>query len=163
MTLATGLMGGGILLIIVSFFIKDGTKKVQQDVEELSISIYQETNGLKKRLKIIEEELFLEPKFTMPSAPAAKAAPKPQEPAIQPDNIQRALAFAKHAANKANQQAAKQAYGTNHSGDDKPIHDILKNQVLALHKQGLSISEISQRSTLSEAQVQQVIMASGGA
>lgn len=47
-------------------------KKVEQELEELSISIYQETNSLKKRLKIVEEELLLEPNFNVKSPVSTK-------------------------------------------------------------------------------------------
>jgi len=69
----------GILLIITSFFFKNSAKKVEQDVEELSISIFQETNNLKRRLKIVEEELLLEPEFQVKSPPAQNnAIPNPK-------------------------------------------------------------------------------------
>lgn len=51
----------GIILIMISFFIKDSTKKLEKEVEELSIQLFQETNALKRRIKIIEEELLLNP------------------------------------------------------------------------------------------------------
>ncbi|PKC52632.1 hypothetical protein RhiirA1_481066, partial [Rhizophagus irregularis] len=43
------------------------SKKIEKDLEELSISIYQETNSLKRRLKVVEEELLLEPNFQVKS------------------------------------------------------------------------------------------------
>ncbi|WP_107841705.1 hypothetical protein [Metasolibacillus meyeri] len=63
MELSIILMIVGIFFIILSLFLRDSTKKVEKEVEELSISIFQETNQLKRRLKVVEEELMLEPNF----------------------------------------------------------------------------------------------------
>ncbi|MFJ3388418.1 hypothetical protein [Lysinibacillus sp. NPDC086135] len=131
------LMIVGILLIITSFFFKNSAKKVEQDVEELSISIFQETNNLKRRLKIVEEELLLEPEFQVKS-------PSVQNNAIPNPKVQQVM--------QAVQQAAPKT---------KPIHQIIVSQVLELNKQGLSIADISIRSNLTEEQVRQVI-ANGG-
>jgi len=136
----------GILLIIASFFFKNSAKKVEQDVEELSISIFQETNNLKRRLKIVEEELLLEPEFQV-------KAPLAQDNAIQNPKIQQVM------------QAVQQAAQTSKAGQavpkTKPIHQIIVSQVLELNKQGLSVADISIRSNLTEEQVRQVI-ANGG-
>lgn len=49
----------GIIFIIISFFI--GQKNVidADEVEKISISLHQETHGLKKRIKLLEEELMM--------------------------------------------------------------------------------------------------------
>jgi len=140
------LMIVGILLIIASFFFKNNAKKVEQDVEELSISIFQETNNLKRRLKIVEEELLLEPEFQVKSSPA-------QNNMIPNPNIQQVMQTVQKAAqsSKTGQAALKM----------KPIHQIIISQVLELNKQGLSVADISIRSNLTEEQVRQVI-ANGG-
>lgn len=102
----------GILLIIVSFFLKDSTKKMESEVEELSITLYQETSAIKRRLKIVEEELLLEgSKITVPKKQKTKPV----------------------------------------------IHEIIRSQVLELHKQGYSLPEISKRSSLSIEDVKYVI------
>ncbi|MFC5603554.1 hypothetical protein [Sporosarcina koreensis] len=49
----------GILFIILSFFIGKSTRKSEEDIENISISLHQETNQLKKRLKAVEEELMI--------------------------------------------------------------------------------------------------------
>ncbi|HEX5564296.1 MAG TPA: hypothetical protein VFX34_05015, partial [Sporosarcina sp.] len=49
----------GILLIILSFFIGKSTRKNEEEIENISISLHQETNQLKKRLKAVEEELMI--------------------------------------------------------------------------------------------------------
>ena len=101
----------GIILIILSFFIKDTNKKIEKDMEELSFSFYQEISTLKRRMKIIEEELMIE--NTSKPLPTKKSPPA--------------------------------------------IHEILKNQVLELHKQGFSMDEISARSSLTIEQIKSVI------
>lgn len=136
----------GIVLIFISFFFKNSAKKVEQDVEELSISIFQETNNLKRRLKVVEEELLLEPDFQVKSSTAKNSA-------VQNPKVQQVMQAVQQAA-----QVKKSNVMPNHS---KPIHDIIISQVLELNKQGLSIADISIRSNLTEEQVQQVI-ANGG-
>ncbi|MFY0519611.1 hypothetical protein [Lysinibacillus sphaericus] len=141
------LMIAGIVLIVVSFFFKNTAKKVEQDVEELSISIFQETNNLKRRMKIVEEELLLEPEFQVKS-------PVAQNQTIQNPKMQQVM----QAVQQAAQQATKSAQLPQNT---KPIHQIIISQVLELNKQGLSIADISIRSNLTEEQVRQVI-ANGG-
>lgn len=136
MALSTILMIIGILFIILSFFLKDPAKKIEQDVEELSISIFQETNALKRRMKIVEEELMLEPDFQVKSPTTS-----------QLNNFQQM-----QAQYKPQQTAASQ----------KPIHEIIISQVLELNKQGLAIPDISLRSNLTEQQVRQVLTTRGG-
>lgn len=133
----------GLVFIILSFFMKDSSKKTEQDLEELSISIYQETNNLKRRLKIVEEELLLEPNFKVQS-------PKPSPMAT----FQQV----------AEQVKAAQAMGTpvqQAATSMKPVNSILVSQVIELNKQGLSIEEISKRSTLTPQQIQG-ILSNGG-
>lgn len=73
MELSTILIIIGIISIIVSFFLKDTSKKMEKDMEDLSIQFYQEMNNIKRRLKAVEEELLLEPSFQV------KPAKKPME------------------------------------------------------------------------------------
>ena len=103
----------GVLLIALSFFIKDTSKKVETEVEDLSFTVYQETSALKRRLKVIEEELLIEP---------INSAPKKSASAVKP-----------------------------------VIHEIIKSQVLELHKQGYSLKDISSRSSLTIEEVKSVI------
>ncbi|WPK11475.1 hypothetical protein R6U77_16510 [Lysinibacillus louembei] len=82
MELSIILMIVGIFFIILSLFLRDSHKKVEKEVEDLSLTIFQETNQLKRRLKIVEEELMLEPNFQV-----AKKKPLPAQPrASQPVN-----------------------------------------------------------------------------
>lgn len=148
MDLATILMIVGIVFIALSFFIKDKAKKVEADLEDLSINIYQETNSLKRRLKMVEEELLLEPNFQI----------KPQKTAQM--NQQHAMNTFQQVAAQVN-AGQKMTIPTQQQPDAKPIHSILVSQVIELDKQGLSIEEISKRSTLTPQQIQSVL-ATGG-
>lgn len=123
----------GIICIIISFFLKDTSKKVEKDLEELSISIYQETNALKRRLKIVEEELLLEPNF--------------QVTPTKPKNVTK--------------DPIKQAVSTHNEAPTKPVNEILVRQVIELNKQGYALSEISKLSTLTEQQIQVILKNNG--
>lgn len=133
------LMGVGIFFIIVSFFTKDKSAKVETELEELSINLYQETNALKRRLKIVEEELMLEPNFQI-------APKKPQAQAKSP-----MATFQQVTAQLQQTQAIPKA------PQAKPINSILVSQVQALHAQGLSMDEISKRSTLSHTEIASIL------
>ena len=135
----------GLVFIILSFFIKDSSKKTEQDLEELSISIYQETNSIKRRLKIVEEELLLEPNFKV-QAPKVQAKPSPMA------TFQQVAGQVKAAQAISQLQAATST---------KPVNNILVRQVIELNKQGLSIEEISKRSTLTPEQIQGILLNGG--
>lgn len=132
----------GLVFIILSFFFKDSTKKNEKDLEELSISIYQETNSIKRRLKLVEEELLLEPNFKVQAKPSPMAT------------FQQVAGQVK-AAQAMSQQVQQAATST------KPVHNILVSQVIELNKQGLSIEEISKRSTLTPEQIQGILLNGG--
>ncbi|ABO67736.1 MULTISPECIES: sigma factor-like helix-turn-helix DNA-binding protein [Geobacillus] len=48
-----------ILLLIISFFAKDELKPLEEQIEQLTVSLAQETYQMKKRLQVIEEELLI--------------------------------------------------------------------------------------------------------
>ncbi|WP_432355246.1 hypothetical protein [Sporosarcina sp. A2] len=50
----------GIVALILSIFV-GAKQKSTDEVEQISISLHQETNHLKKRLKALEEELMIQP------------------------------------------------------------------------------------------------------
>lgn len=140
MDLSSILMVIGILCIITSFFIKDSSKKVEKDLEELSISIFQETNSLRKRLKVIEEELLLEPNFQV-------TPPK--------------IAQKQNTIETFKQVAATQSNGKGPSAE-KRINEILVRQVIELNKQGYPLEKISALSTLTEEQITMILRNNGG-
>lgn len=48
-----------ILLLIISLFLKNRFTQLDEQIEQLSISMMQENYQLKKKLKILEEELLI--------------------------------------------------------------------------------------------------------
>ncbi|MED4055544.1 hypothetical protein P4654_15670 [Niallia taxi] len=114
------LLGIAVLLFIVSLFMKDPYKKLQEDIDQLSIQQVQEIYKIKKKLKVLEEELLIDEVDMNPVIPVADRQP-----------------IADDSAN--------------------PIHAIIKNQVWSLASQGVSIEKIASQSSLSTAQVQQII------
>lgn len=73
MDLSVILMSAGIIIILISFFTGNSKKRTEKELEELSMSFYQENNQLKRRLKVIEEELMLSQKSMTPTT--SKTAP----------------------------------------------------------------------------------------
>src|SRR5690625_3499432 len=53
------LVAFGIVLVIISFFVSHSNRADSDELEKISISLHQETNGLKKRIKALEEELMM--------------------------------------------------------------------------------------------------------
>ncbi|MER1956510.1 MAG: hypothetical protein ABS942_03965 [Solibacillus sp.] len=139
----------GIVIILISLFFKDTSGRVEKELDDLSINIYQETNALKRRIKTLEEELLVEPNFQIKSP---KVNQTKQQDVME--TFQQVATQVKAAQNYGAQTQYTQASA-------KPINGILVSQVLALNSQGLSIDEISKRSTLSPAQIQSII-ATGG-
>lgn len=58
------LIGISCMLLVVSFFAKDRLKQVEEQLDQLTISLAQETYQLKKRLKVVEEELLMDDTMT---------------------------------------------------------------------------------------------------
>ncbi|TRZ39109.1 hypothetical protein CEQ21_19225 [Niallia circulans] len=114
------LLGIAVLLFIVSLFMKDPYKKLQEDIDQLSIQQVQEIYKIKKKLKVLEEELLIDEVDMSPAIPVVDSQPRADDSA-------------------------------------NPIHAIIKNQVWSLASQGVSIEKIASQSSLSTAQVQQII------
>lgn len=114
-TLLLSLLSLAIILFIAAFFKKDRVTKLEEDLEQLTLTHMQDIYLLKKKIKILEEE-FLSDDLPMSPLPALK-------------------------------QKKQQA----------PINEILKNQVLSLYQQGLSLKQISAQSTLSTEVITKII------
>lgn len=56
-----GLFVFAIILLLLSFAGKDRIKLLEDQVEQLSLTQLQETYLIKKKLKVLEEELLMEP------------------------------------------------------------------------------------------------------
>ncbi|MGP7816248.1 hypothetical protein [Niallia sp. 01092] len=54
------LLSFSIVLFLLSFFAKDPYKTLQDDLDQLSIQQYQELYKVKKKLKLLEEELLID-------------------------------------------------------------------------------------------------------
>ncbi|MBA2873484.1 DUF6115 domain-containing protein [Thermaerobacillus caldiproteolyticus] len=53
------LIGIAFVLFIFSFFAKDHMKNIEEQLDHLTLSLAQETYQIKKRLKVLEEELLM--------------------------------------------------------------------------------------------------------
>lgn len=49
----------GLIAVIASFFIGKPNRTYADELEKVSMSLHQETNGLQKRLRAVEEELMI--------------------------------------------------------------------------------------------------------
>lgn len=70
------LVGIGVILSIASFFLGQKSNIDAEEIEKISISLHEETNGLKKRIKVLEEELMM----SMEPFDVTDKAPARQEP-----------------------------------------------------------------------------------
>ncbi|KMY54758.1 hypothetical protein AC623_13125 [Bacillus sp. FJAT-27231] len=62
--LIIGLAVAGVVFLLLSFFLKDRSRQLEKEVEELSLQFLQETYQLKKKIKVLEEELLIGPPVT---------------------------------------------------------------------------------------------------
>ena len=113
------LLAAATVLFIASFFQKDRTAKLENDLEQLAVSHMQDMYQLKKKVKLLEEELLIQD-TPVPAVPQSRRTGSPAQ-----------------------------------------INAILKNQVLSLYRQGLSIDQIVRQSTLSKELVMTVLETSG--
>ncbi|MHA6259491.1 hypothetical protein ACXYMX_06185 [Sporosarcina sp. CAU 1771] len=49
----------GLVAIVASFFLGNSSSNYSDELEKVSMSLHQETSGLKKRLRAVEEELMI--------------------------------------------------------------------------------------------------------
>lgn len=97
------LLGISLFILLLSLFQKDPYKELKEEIDHLTLQHVQELYQVKKKLKILEEELLI-----------------------------------------SNDQLSETAVTDN----DREIHDIIKNQVLALAQQGKPIEQIAVQSSL---------------
>jgi len=57
--LIIALISISVLLFIISFFMNDPVKVVKEELDQLSIQMLQDTYQLKKKVRILEEELLV--------------------------------------------------------------------------------------------------------
>ncbi|WP_204524706.1 hypothetical protein [Litchfieldia alkalitelluris] len=53
------LLSLSIILLILSFFKKDSIKELEDQIDQLSMTLIQETYQLKKKISVLEEELLV--------------------------------------------------------------------------------------------------------
>jgi hypothetical protein len=58
-TIMLGLLGFSLLLLLFSFFQRDPYKELKEEVDQLTLQQVQEVYQLKKKIKILEEELLI--------------------------------------------------------------------------------------------------------
>ena len=68
------LLGCSVVLFLISFFLPDATKDLKEEIEQLSLKVYQDHYKINRRLKVLEEELLLP--TSLESVPKA-SAPNP--------------------------------------------------------------------------------------
>ncbi|EKN63971.1 hypothetical protein P9E76_05600 [Schinkia azotoformans] len=61
-----GLFSFSIVLLALSFFKKDKYKELENQVENLTMIVMQENYQLKKKMKVLEEELLGNESYTVP-------------------------------------------------------------------------------------------------
>lgn len=101
-----------IILLVISFFKKDKVARLEEELEQITLSHMQDIYQLKKKVSILEEEFIIQDQPRYYSSPTS-------QPVI--------------------------------------INEIIKNQVLALHRQGCSLDQIEKQSTLTKEQIIEVI------
>lgn len=108
-----------IILLIISFFKQDKMAKLEEELEQVTLTHMQDIYQLKKKVSILEEEFMIQDQPSHYSTSARKSYPSNSHPVA--------------------------------------INEIIKNQVLALHRQGCSLEQIEKQSTLSKDQIMDVI------
>lgn len=61
-----GLFSFSIVLLVLSFFKKDKYNELENQVENLTMIVMQENYQLKKKMKVLEEELLGNESYTVP-------------------------------------------------------------------------------------------------
>ncbi len=108
-----------IILLIISLFKKDKAAKLEEELEQVTLTHMQDIYQLKKKVAILEEELMIQ---DQPSHYSSSTTPS-------------------------------------FSSNTQPvaINEIIKNQVLALQRQGCSLAQIEKQSTLTKDQIIEVL------
>lgn len=83
-----GLLVISILLLILSFFLKDPVKELKNELDQFSMQQIQEIYQLKRKIKILEEELLIdEDEFKNPVSFAAPSAKRKEIHAILKNQV----------------------------------------------------------------------------
>ncbi len=106
-----------IILLVISLLKKGKVAKLEEELEQVTLTNMQDIYQLKKKVSILEEELLIQ-----------------DQPSF----------YSSHASQSS-------------SSNIQSINEIIKNQVLALHRQGCSLEQIEKQSTLTKEQIIEVI------
>jgi hypothetical protein len=106
-----------LILWILSFFLKDPYKQLREEMDQLFMQQLEEIYHIKKKLKVLEEELLINDIAFTPPTP--------------------------HVQFNA---AAKSS-----------VHEIIKNQVWSLARQGIPLKQIAEQASLSLYEVQAIL------
>lgn len=68
--LLTGIIAFALILFVVSFIFPNRTKELKEEIEQLSMKVYEENYQIKKRLRLLEEELLIADDFPKRDVPA---------------------------------------------------------------------------------------------
>lgn len=83
-----GLLVISILLLILSFFLKDPVKELKNELDQFSMQQIQEIYQLKRKIKILEEELLIdEDEFKNPVSFAAPSSKRKEIHAILKNQV----------------------------------------------------------------------------
>lgn len=58
--LMMGLLAFAVVVFVLSFFLKDPYKELREEIDQLTIQQVQEVYQIKKKLKVLEEELLVD-------------------------------------------------------------------------------------------------------
>ncbi len=105
-----------IILFILSFFVKDPYKELREELDQFSMQQLQEIYQIKKKLKVLEEELLVTDLDSTPTVTSYSPAEKTD------------------------------------------VHDIIKNQVWSLSRQGIPVEQIAKQSSLRVNEVKAILM-----
>ena len=108
-----------IFLLVFSLFKKDKAAKLEEELEQITLTHMQDIYQLKKKVSILEEEFMIQDQPRHFSSPSKQTITQIKKPVA--------------------------------------INEIIKNQVLALYRQGCSLDQIEKQSTLSKDQIMEVI------
>ncbi|KAF0825644.1 hypothetical protein ACOSZF_03275 [Cytobacillus firmus] len=104
-------------LLFLSVFLRDPYKELRDEMDQMSMQQIQEMYQIKKKLKVLEEELLVADEPFIQHVPA--------DPSV-------------------------------HSAEKRDVHEIIKNQVMLLTRQGLSVEQIARQSSLSPDEVRTI-------
>lgn len=112
----------GVILFVVSFFMDDKVEQLKEQFEQFSITTMQDTYQIKKKIKILEEELLTENVVNVSESKETKTSALPDNENIKPLVIQKVYHL--HQQGYSNEDISKQTDLT-----ENDIQTILTNHI----------------------------------